>query len=205
MSSETQGSVTRWIGALKDGDGMAAQPLWERYFAELVRLARAKLGALPRGEADEEDAALSAFHSFCRGAARGRFPRLDDRHDLWRLLVTITARKALDQAERLNRKKRGSGRVRVESDLAGADLEGSETGLERMMGREPTPAFAAMVTDECRRLLEALGEETLRRIALLRMEGYTDPEIAAQLGCGLRTVGRKLELIRKIWLCEVVP
>jgi DNA-directed RNA polymerase specialized sigma24 family protein len=205
MSDETPGSVTHWIGALKAGDGMAAQRLWERYFDELVRLAHSRLGALPRGESDEEDAALSAFHSFCQGAARGQFPRLDDRHDLWRLLVTITARKALDQAERLNRKKRGSGRVRGESDLAGGDPEASGTGLERMVGREPTPAFAAMVTDECRRLLEALGDETLRRLALLRMEGYSDAEIAAQLGCGLRTVGRKLDLIRKIWLREVAP
>src|SRR4051794_34072423 len=172
MSDEPQGSVTHWIGALKAGDDKAAQRLWERYFDELVRLARARLGALPRGEADEEDAALSAFHSFCQGAARRRFPRLDDRHGLWRLLVTITARKALDQAERLNRKKRGSGRVRAESALAGGDSGASEAGLERMVGREPTPAFAAMVADQCRRLLETLGDETLRRIALLRMEGY---------------------------------
>jgi DNA-directed RNA polymerase specialized sigma24 family protein len=77
--------------------------------------------------------------------------------------------------------------------------------LEQAMGREPTPAFAAMVADECRRLLEALGDETLRRIALLRMEGYADPEIAARLGCGLRTVGRKLDLIRKTWLREGTP
>jgi DNA-directed RNA polymerase specialized sigma24 family protein len=62
-----------------------------------------------------------------------------------------------------------------------------------------------MVADECRRLLESLGDESLRRIALLRMEGYSDPEIAAKLGCGLRTVGRKLELIRKTWLREVAP
>ena len=72
-----------------------------------------------------------------------------------------------------------------------------------MAGRDPTPAFAAMVTDECRRLLEALGDETLRRIALLRMEGYNDPEIAARLGCSVRTVGRKLDLIRKLWVREV--
>jgi DNA-directed RNA polymerase specialized sigma24 family protein len=203
MSNETRGSVTHWIGALKAGDDEAAQRLWERYFDGLVRLARAKLGALPRGAADEEDAALSAFHSFCRGVARGRFPRLDDRHDLWRLLVTITARKAMDQAERLNRKKRGGGRVRNESAMAGEDSGAWETGLEQIIGREPTPAFAAMVADECRRLLETLGDETLRRIALLRMEGYSDSEIAAQLKCGLRTVGRKLELIRKVWVREV--
>jgi DNA-directed RNA polymerase specialized sigma24 family protein len=205
MSSEPQGSVTHWIGALKVGDAEAAQQLWERYFGALVRLARAKLGALPRGEADEEDIALSAFHSFCQGAARGRFPRLDDRYGLWRLLVTITVRKALSQSERQRRKKRGGGRPPGNTGSPGGDLDGSDAGVERIVGREPTPAFAAMVADECRRLLEALGDDSLRRVALLRMEGYSDPDIAAKLGCGLRTVGRKLELIRKTWMREVAP
>jgi DNA-directed RNA polymerase specialized sigma24 family protein len=205
MSTEPEGSVSHWIGALKVGDPEAAQRLWERYFDALVRLARAKLGTIPRREADEEDIALSAFHSFCQGAARGQFPRLDDRYGLWRLLVMITARKALDQSERQRRKKRGSGRVHGESIMAGGDPGAREAGLEQVMGREPTPEFAAMVADECRRLLGDLGDENLRRIALLRMEGYSDPEIAARLGCGLRTVGRKLELIRKTWLREVAP
>jgi DNA-directed RNA polymerase specialized sigma24 family protein len=205
VSTEPEGSVSHWIGELKVGDAEAAQHLWERYFEALVRLARAKLGALPRREADEEDIALSAFHSFCEGAAHGRYPRLDDRYGLWRLLVTITVRKALDQSERQQRKKRGGGRVRVASVQLGSDPEARGDGLEQVVGREPTPAFAAMVADECRRLLESLGDETLRRIALLRMEGYSDPEIAASLGCGLRTVGRKLELIRKAWQREVAP
>ena len=71
----------KWVGK-PDRLNWAIRPTADRPFDELVRLARAKLGALPRGESDEEDAALSAFHSFCQGAARGRFPRLDDRHDL---------------------------------------------------------------------------------------------------------------------------
>jgi DNA-directed RNA polymerase specialized sigma24 family protein len=205
VSTESQGSVSHWIGELKVGDAEAAQHLWERYFEALVRLARTKLGATPRRESDEEDIALSAFQSFCEGAANGRYPRVDDRYGLWRLLVTITVRKVLDQSERQGRKKRGGGRVRGESVLVGGDPEQRGAGIEQVVGREPTPAFAAMVADECRRLLEALGDETLRRIALLRMEGYSDPEIAATLGCGLRTVGRKLELIRKAWLREVAP
>jgi DNA-directed RNA polymerase specialized sigma24 family protein len=202
MASDPDSSVTYWLGALKAGDAAAAQRLWERYFDELVRLARAKLGATPRGEADEEDIALSAFHSFCQGAARGRFPRLDDRDNLWRLLVTITARKALDQLKRQGRKKRGGGRAPVGSAPAGGDPDADEAGLEQVVGREPTPAFAALVADESRRLLAALGDETLRRVALLRMEGYSDAEIAARVDCGLRTVGRKLALIRKTWLRE---
>jgi hypothetical protein len=96
MMCDGGGSVTRWVGGIKAGDPEAARRLWERYFAELVRLARARLRDAPRAAADEEDAALSAFDSLCRGAEQGRFPHLDDRADLWRVLVTITARKAAD-------------------------------------------------------------------------------------------------------------
>ena len=202
MDLQPDGSVTHWLGALKGGDAAAAQRLWERYFDRLVRLARAKLGAMPRGAADEEDVALSAFHSFCQGAARGRFPRLDDRDNLWRLLVTITARKALDQVRRQARQKRGGGRVLVGSAQAGGEDDTDGAGLEQVVGQEPTPQFAAMVTDECRRLLVALDDETLRQVALLRMEGYSDEEIAARVDCSLRTVSRKLALIRKAWLRE---
>ena len=92
MSSE--GSVTRWLGALRAGDPAAAQQLWERYFHRLVGLARQRLCGARRRAADEEDVALSAFDSFYRAAEAGRFPQLADRDGLWRLLVTITARKA---------------------------------------------------------------------------------------------------------------
>src|SRR5207249_10470385 len=101
------GSVTRWVAALKAGDTAAAQPLWERYHRQLVALARRKLDAARRRAADEEDVVQSAFHSFFRGVAGGRFPRLDDRDNLWRLLVVITARKALDQLAHENAKRRG--------------------------------------------------------------------------------------------------
>ena len=67
MSPDDPGSVTRWINDLKGGELDAAQPLWERYFADLVRLARGRLRATPRTAADEEDAALGAFDSFCAG------------------------------------------------------------------------------------------------------------------------------------------
>src|SRR5215471_7618917 len=92
MSSE--GSITHWLDLLKAGDRAAARPLWQRYFRLLVARARAALGSAPRRAADEEDVALSAFHSFCRGAEHGRFPRLDHRDDLWHILLMLTARKA---------------------------------------------------------------------------------------------------------------
>jgi DNA-directed RNA polymerase specialized sigma24 family protein len=202
MATDPEGSVTRLIGALVgDEADSAAEQLWRLYFDQLVRLAHARLKAAPRGVADEEDVALSAFDSFCRGAVKGRFPRLGDRGDLWRLLVTITARKAVDHLQRERCQRRGGGRVVGEAALDAADAEAGRW-LEQVVGREPTPGFVAQVVDECRRLLEGLGDEGLRTVALLRMEGYSNDEIAERLGCGLRSVERKLERIRKRWLAE---
>jgi DNA-directed RNA polymerase specialized sigma24 family protein len=198
----SSGSVTHWVRLLKAGDAAAAQPLWETYCLKLADLARAKLlrrGARRRVE-DEEDAALSAFDSFCRGAARGRFPQLTDRDDLWRLLVVITARKALDAVEREGRGKRGGGRVRGDSALHGvADSADSGDGWQRIFGDEPTPEFAAQAAEECRLLLDRLDDEGLRSIALWKLEGYTNEEIAGRLGCAAVTVERRLRLIRKLW------
>ena len=201
MPPDDRGSVTRWIGALKAGETAAAQPLWERYFAKLVRRARARLRAAGSAgtAADGEDAALSAFDSFCAGAARGRFPRLDDREDLWRLLVALTARKVVDQARRDGRRKRGGGRVLDEAALAGPCDGSGAAGLDAVVGPEPTPAFAAMVAEEYRRRLDALGDEALRRVALLKLEGYTLEEIAGRLGCARRTVVNRVKLIRIKW------
>jgi len=205
MSTREGGSITGWLGNLKEGDQAAAQPLWERYFSRLVEVARTKLRRIRRTTADEdeEDAALSAFNSFCAGAARGRFPQLADRDELWRLLVVITARKAMAQANRQGRQKRGGGRVVAEAVLFGHGAlggDGSIVGLEQIAASGPTPEFAAMMAEECRRLLDALDDDSLRQVAVSRMEGYNNDEIAEQLGCARRTVARRLDLIKKTWL-----
>src|SRR5262249_48328888 len=100
------GSLSLWIVGLKGGGPGPAPPLWERYYSRLVALARKKLRSARRRAADEEDVVQNAFHSFFRAVAQGRFPQLDDRDSLWRLLVTITAHKALKQLTREQRQKR---------------------------------------------------------------------------------------------------
>src|SRR5262245_3083246 len=125
------GSVTHWIGQLQAGNPSAAQQLWERYFHRLIGLARQRLRDATRRAADEEDVALSAFDSFCRNAEQGKFPRLADRDSLWRLLVVLTARKAAHLLRDERRQKRGGNAVAV--------------GLEEVLSREPSPAFAAEV------------------------------------------------------------
>jgi len=198
------GSVTDWILELRAGNQAAAQRLWERYFQRLVVLARQRLLGLSRCVADEEDVALSAFDSFCRGAALGRFPRLEDRNDLWQILVLLTARKALDLRQHERRQKRGGGTVRGESAFGGPDRNAvAEAGIEQIVGAEPGPDFAAQVADECRRLFDCLEDAELRSVAVWKMEGYTNTEIAARLGCAPATVERRLRLIRTLWTEEL--
>jgi DNA-directed RNA polymerase specialized sigma24 family protein len=204
MDVEDRGSVTLWIDALRAGDQEAARQLWERYFRRLVGLARLRLRSTTRAMADEEDVALSAFDSFYAGMARGRFPDLADRDDLWRLLMTIAARKATNQRRWESRQKRGGGHV-VHASVRAAGAGPETDVLAQVVGPEPTPEFAAMVAEECARRLHALPDASLRQVALLKMEGYRNEEIAARLGCGLQTVARRLKVIRQAWRGETSP
>jgi DNA-directed RNA polymerase specialized sigma24 family protein len=202
LSAEAPGSVTRWIDGLKVGENEAAQKLWDRYFSSLVRLARKRLRQVPRGESDEEDVALVAFYRLCEGAVQGRFPRLNDRDDLWRVLATITTHGALDKRRYHGQAKRAGVQVKLGLHSADGESPEDEDGLGFVEGREPSPEFAAMMAEQCERLLALLDKEGLRQVALWKLEGKTREEIADRLDRGLSTVDRKLELIRKIWLAD---
>jgi DNA-directed RNA polymerase specialized sigma24 family protein len=190
----SEGSVSCWLTQLKDGDAEAARQIWDRYFRRLVGLARRKLRGTPCRAANEEDVALSAFASFCRGVERDRFPHLHDRENLWHLLVVITARKSAHQLRREQQQKRGGGLPQP----CRADLPDPA----QLLSREPTPEFAAEVAEECRRLLHRLDDPGLETVALWKMEGYTNEEIAAHFRCAPRTIERKLRLIRALWMEE---
>jgi DNA-directed RNA polymerase specialized sigma24 family protein len=199
-----ENNITQWIGGLKAGDPAAAQKLWEGYFHKLVRLVERKLPARAQRVFDEEDVALSAFKSFCFGVAEERFPDLNDRGNLWAVLVVIATRKTQAYVEAQNRQKRGGGKVRGDSVFLGQGTAEELAGFDALAGREPTPAFLAQAGEACERLLDALGDDTLRSLAILKMQGFTIDEIATQTGCTKRAVQRRLEIIRRTWR-EQVP
>jgi RNA polymerase sigma factor (sigma-70 family) len=183
------GSVSQLIPSLKEGDRQAMQKLWERYFQPMVRVARSRLHPARRRPAGSEDIALEAFLEFCDCLARpdsgDRFPQLGTREELWKLLACFTIRTAFDFNHKQARRDRI---VRGESALG-------QEGFAPFAGREPAPEFAAAVSE----LLDHLQDETLRTVALRKMEGCTVPEIAKELDCSASTVERKLRAIRSIW------
>jgi len=189
--------ISQWLLHLAEGDNDAAQSIWNDYFGKLVNLARRKLGGIPNRDYDEEDVAISAMNSFYRGMAQHKFGHVHNRDDLWKLLVTITVRKATARRRSYFAQKRGGGRVRGESIFGYQEDE--QGGLACVLGTEPTPELAADVAENCRQMLDQLQDETLRQVALWILEGYRTEEIATKLGCVRRTVERKLERIREIW------
>jgi DNA-directed RNA polymerase specialized sigma24 family protein len=184
-------------GAMKKlGEGKsreeAARVIWEYSYIRLVRMARAMLGTVPRAVRDEEDLALTSIKSFCAGAARGLFPDLTSRDNLWRILHTITLRKANAMKLHERSQKRDARRV--------AHLD-----VDQLADPEPTPELATLMVDQRAALIEHLRDDTLRRIAEMHLDGLSSTEIARELAVSDRTIQRKLDLIRKAWQRELTP
>ena len=168
---------------------------WNLYFDRLVNLARKKFGITPRATYDEEDVALSAFKSLCKGVRNGQVADDMDRDHLWKLMATITLRKVYDCIRHQNRQKRNPVKYR-ETRKWDAD---PTYAINELVAREPTPALTIQMEDEFQQMLNSLVHVDLQEISILKLEGFTNREIADRMGCGLSTVERKLRTIRQIW------
>lgn len=186
-SGPPPGSVSIWLEGLRNDQGAAAQELWNRYFAALVGVARRGLHGMAR-DADEEDVALSAIKSMMLGVQNNRYPDLHDRTGLWPLLVTITSRKASNEAKRQTAAKRDRS-----AEHAAADMQ-------LIAGREPPPDFGPRLIEAIQSMVASLGDDSLQVIARRKLEGFTNDEIAHELGIASRTVVRKLARIRQEWI-----
>lgn len=195
----TEGSFDDLVRRVRDGDEAAIASLWEDYYQKLVSLAARRLPANLRRSGDEEDIALSAFHSFIAGIRRDQYPDLSGRDNLWGLLITLTGRKAHAHLRHQTRQKRGGGSVRGESVFIDPSGDQRGGGIGGVTGESATPDIHAELAEACDGLLDQLGDEQLRQIAVMRMDGYLVDEIATKLQMSKRAVERRLQLIRKMW------
>lgn len=195
-------SVSILLERLKKGDEQVGGQIWQRYMQDLIALSRRRLNrATNRKLSDEEDIAVCAFNAFLMGVRANRFQKLDNRDDLWQVLVMLADRNAIDQIRKLNSKKRGEGKVRGESVFVDQDPSNpsKSIGISALVDDQPTPEFAVQFGEEVRARLSKLNSEELNEIVMLRLEGYTNQEIADRFNLSLSTIERKLKLIRKIW------
>jgi RNA polymerase sigma factor (sigma-70 family) len=183
--------VTNWIERVKQGDAAAADQIWQEYYCRLVEMARQRLQGASLAVSDEEDVAVSVFESFYRAAENGRFPDLNSRDDLWKLLLRMAARKIIDRHRHANRARRGGDAVTL--TLNNHD----DSQVFDVIGDEPSPEMVAMMTESCEQLLAHLSDSHLRDVAVGKMEGHSNAELAKKLDCSERTIERRMKLIRQ--------
>ncbi len=193
------GSVSEWIEELRAGESGAATHLWNRFYANLLRIARRRLNSSSRRVSDEEDLVSAAFESFFARMRKGQFPNLRGRAELWALLVTMTDRKAINCVRRHLSVKRGGGRVRHESHFATIQEPDRDALLAAVEGSIPSPDRMAVMAE----LLERLDDD-LRQIVRLKRDGYTNEEIAQRVNRSVATIERRLRLLRDEWIEELL-
>ena len=194
--STSPGSVTQLIHQLQAGTLMerqaAATAIVQRYFTQLENVVRQRLSLRLRARVDAEDLALMTFQSFCPRLANGKF-ELDDRQDFWRLLVRMALNKTRREVAAQLAQKRDARRDK--------SIEDEGIFFELLDQRTPTPEETVVMAEEMARLLDRLPAD-IRVIAVWKFEGHTNGEIAAKLGYTVRTIERKVKLIRKRWSDE---
>jgi RNA polymerase sigma factor (sigma-70 family) len=190
------GMIHRFQSGSADASDEAARRVWERYLPRLLTLARRHLDRRIRTLYDEEDLAQSMAGSFFHRLRRGDFD-LVGRDDLWALLVAITLNKTRDAADRYLAARRD---VRRERPFPSSD-EGRSGDSHRTFAPDtkPGPEEAALFVEALEERLGELPEPELQRVALMKLEGYANREIADALECSERGIERKLNLIRKRW------
>jgi DNA-directed RNA polymerase specialized sigma24 family protein len=184
VSGDDDQPVSVWIDQVKAGDHEALEKIWHAYLSRLLGLVRGNLRQSAARLADPDDIVQSAMISFWTRACGGRYPALNDRDGLWKLLVAIT----LTKARALSRKE-GRRRDLLEQHLPNFGF----------LQTDPTPEVAAQLTEDFQYLLDRLNSDLLRAIAMDKLEGFTNAEIASRQGKSIPTIERKLRLIRQLW------
>lgn len=177
------------LAAWQNGNESAATVLVRRYMARLTSLASSRLSRKLARRVDAQDVVLSAWRSFFVATRRNQVDVPAD-DNLWPLLVTMTLRKLARQAARHSAERRS---MAAESELS-ADLD-----WPTVVSRDPTPAEAAMVTDEIESLMSCLSP-TDREILTRRLQGEQHAVIANAVDCSERTVRRSLQRIRETYV-----
>ncbi len=192
MQDESLGSISIFFQLLQQqGDSQSAKEIWTRFFPRLLGLSNRILSSrnFPLGA---EDAVQDAFFHFFRSVQTGKYDHAMNREDLWRVLCMMTVQKSRKQLDREWTAKRGKGLVKLESQLQlNSD---ANFRLDEAIATLPTAEWDLRFSE----MLEELNDE-LREVAIMRLAGYTNSQIKESLVCSLRSVERRLQIIRTIW------
>lgn len=202
------GSVTLLIHRAKAGDHSAADDLLSICIPRLIEIARKFQIAQHSTAKGGSDFAMLASAKFWQGLVEGRLQTLSSRENLWPLLLRMTMQEAKNHARSELTQKRGAGNQVLASEIPPSSLGSArptknarvhEVRREQQLDDIQSPSNETVQELErvsaVAEFLEALPFD-LREVAVLRLLGYRNSEIAACRNCAERSVERKLKLIR---------
>lgn len=196
-------SVTAWIDRLRTGDRTAGELLHERYRDYLVRVARKNFASASTAVGDAEDLVQSVFCDLWRSASQGSLGQIEDRESFWWLLLTMARHKAISRIRRAKSQKRQGSRPTVQF----SQLDDSKEVRNVHATPDLRTAHAELIRqfiEAQEHLFELLADDTERAIAAYKLEGHNHPAIAAKLNVSVRTVERKVAMIRERWVRDQV-
>jgi DNA-directed RNA polymerase specialized sigma24 family protein len=209
----------------------AAERIWHHYINQLRAHVHTKISPTLRQRFDESDVLQSVFQSFfrrsypeltsrdslwalllditfkrlCNAANRGMAQRRDIRREVHQHEDENGVRSDLGRGvadvnhstiTRTYKVLVGNVPSEREADSFFGD------SLPRLLIYDAAPDEAAIAADTFEHLLQILPDDILRQVVLLKLESYSDAEIANRLGCVDRTVRRKIKLIECLWKAE---
>jgi DNA-directed RNA polymerase specialized sigma24 family protein len=195
--SSSRGSITQWIEELRNHDSDATRKIWNRFVERLVRVANRKLRNSNCRITDGEMVAADAFHDFFERSP-AEFAKLVNRNDLWQILVVITERRAIDAIRKESSQRRGGGKI-IQEVAFGGVVEGRLEGVSSLVGPANPPDIELMLIEAFDERLASLDSDLMRQIAIDKMHGMKNIEIAESRSISLRSVERKLAMIRRTW------
>jgi DNA-directed RNA polymerase specialized sigma24 family protein len=193
------GFVTLLIGRFKQGSDSAFGLLVGQFHSHVARLAdRRILGWGKASQLGEDIAQLVFFHLYRAVGRRGRLAfRLRDTPTLLTTLAMLTRQQVGRHWRDETRACRDFRRTRLAADLSTA------------AGADPLDKFVSdkacqwLRDIQCRETLEQLlallPEVRYKAVVHLLLQGHSIPEIAQELGRGVRAVQRYLVEIRSTW------
>jgi RNA polymerase sigma factor (TIGR02999 family) len=173
-------SLTELIHRAQEGDAEAADALFAATYADLRRLARARLHA--SGPQATLDTSSLVHESYLRFAAAGRL-RIEDRAHFMRWAGRVMRSVIVDFARRRQAGRRGGDLVRV-------------TLAEHLASASLAPEDEILRVHEALDRIAELDGRLAQVVELRYFSGMTDGEIAAALGVTDRTVRRDWEKAR---------
>lgn len=196
MDYEEDTPVSSWLSTLGNDQKDAVQEIWDEFYEKLIRYAQTRVSTFPTATLDAEDIVLSVFESVWAASQRGRFDSVQNRDELWWLLIAMTQRKAVSHIRRETAQKRTSPEGKLPVSI------NSIENFQAYVSTDQSPEYFAIMEEEYQRILNKLSDDVLKKIAVYKIQGYTHEEISDLLEISPATVTRKVRLIRKAWSHE---